>query len=239
MPPGPNQRPCLHQLAKECMSVLQLLSECLIEWESAWVPVCSVDACPFVWNRFHSAAPSVTVCLPRELSALFLYLFVNQPVNVSLILILLFCSSVLHCLLKFEGMLGVTNVLNQVNSPSCNFFVKLAWRRKRKQTKTLNPRKIWGNNNNAYCQERFCGSKWCTSCNSIKTATIKHSIVLGLSTSNTDCIKKSKERDKHPNSKYDLENWDDHFSPHLILSLFWLPPLYYSTIFIYIIYIVV
>lgn len=70
------------------------ISWSLSAWEPDWVGEC-VGACMFgssmcarlrvfVEDRFYSAAPSVRTRLPRELSALFRHISVNQPVSLSL-----------------------------------------------------------------------------------------------------------------------------------------------------------
>lgn len=76
-PPGSNLIPCLHQLAKTGTSELQLLYECLWAWLSVGVCMFSSNSA-FVWNRFYFATPSGTVCLSRELPALFLNLTITQ-----------------------------------------------------------------------------------------------------------------------------------------------------------------
>ncbi len=79
-----------------CASVGLWKLVCLTEWWSVWLLTCTVAACMCVcvcvcvWNRFHSAAPSVRVNLPGEFSALFFCLTVNQPVSLFLSLSVLF-----------------------------------------------------------------------------------------------------------------------------------------------------
>lgn len=82
------------------------LNACEPDWVGECVGVCMFSSnSVLVWNRFYFATPSLTVCLSRELPALFLNLTITQCQHLPSWLPspLLSCFSFPHGSLKWDG----------------------------------------------------------------------------------------------------------------------------------------